>query len=96
MSFHWDRTKERANRRKHGVSFAEAARIFEVDTARLEIWDEAHSVGEDRFVAIGPVGNRILVVVFTEPQEEVVRLLSARRATSREIALYMAAMREKS
>lgn len=96
MTFHWDSDKARANRKKHGVSFTEAARIFRADAARLEIWDEAHSAGEDRFIAIGPVGNRILVVVFTEPREEIVRIVSARRATAREIALYTAAMREKS
>ena len=52
MQFSWDEAKNRANRRKHGVSFAEAAQVFRSGDY-FEIFDEAHSETEDRFIAIG-------------------------------------------
>lgn len=54
----------------------------------LEIYDREHSVDEDRFIAIGRVGSAVLVVVFTEPGDDVVRIVSAREATKAECVLY--------
>jgi uncharacterized DUF497 family protein len=55
VEFEWDPAKDRSNRRKHGVSFAEAQRLFESGVDYLEIFDAAHSEFEDRFLAIGPI-----------------------------------------
>lgn len=88
MRFEWQPGKNRANRRKHGVSFPLAKTLFESGADFLEIYDEAHSIDEDRFVAIGPVEAGILVVVWTEREEDTIRIISARWATPREIRLY--------
>ena len=88
MKFEWDEAKSLANQRKHGVSFEEASELFQSGVDYLEIFDEEHSVVEDRFVAIGPITNGIVVIVWTERDEETVRIISARWATRNEQALY--------
>ena len=54
----------------------------------LEIFDDAHSDEEDRFIAIGPIKKGLVLVVYTERDEETIRLISARWATKREADLY--------
>ncbi len=81
MQFEWDPEKDRANQAKHGVSFEEASELFSNDGDYLEIYDAAHSLDEDRFIAIGTTSLGVLVVVYTERREDVIRILSARRAT---------------
>jgi uncharacterized DUF497 family protein len=88
MRFQWDRRKNRTNQRKHGLSFEDASRLFTTGEAVLEIFDSEHSVDEDRFIAVGRIGIGVIVVVFTEPEDDVVRIVSARRATKVERALY--------
>src|ERR1035437_1498746 len=90
MVFAWDENKNRINRRKHGVSFETAARIFE-DPNLVSYRDPAIDE-EERWHAIGCAGGiAILLVVHTseEPHgEEEIRIISARKAGSRERALY--------
>ena len=88
MTFEWDSEKEKANIRKHGIDFSMAARVFS-DENRLELYDEAHSENEERYITIGTVGGIMYVVfvVYTE-REDVIRLISARKATPRERSLY--------
>jgi len=74
----WDESRSRTNRKKHGVSFEEASALFYRGDDYLEIFDDAHSDEEDRFIAIGPI----------ERDAETVRLISARWATKRETELY--------
>ena len=93
MEFEWDPAKDRSNRRKHGVSFAEARRLFESGVDYLEVFDAAHSELEDRFLAIGPIDRGIVVVVYTEPEEGQCRIIGARMASRREQALYFARSR---
>ena len=88
MKFEWDDTKDRSNQRKHGLSFSEAKELFEGNQDYLEIFDSAHSDMEDRFIAIGEIRRGIAVVVFTEREEEVVRIIGARLATKREQERY--------
>jgi uncharacterized DUF497 family protein len=88
VEFEWDPAKDRSNRRKHGLSFAEARRLFESGVDYLEIFDATHSEFEDRFIAIGPLDRGIVVVVYTEPEEGRVRIIGARPATKRERDLY--------
>jgi uncharacterized protein len=54
----------------------------------LEIFDEDHSEHEDRFIAVGPVARGIIMVVFTEREDDLVRIISARPATSREQQMF--------
>ena len=84
----WDESKNRANRKKHGVSFEEASALFNRGDDYLEIFDDAHSDEEDRFIAIGPIKKGLVLVVYTERDEDTVRLISARWATKREADLY--------
>lgn len=88
MQFEWDPDKAETNRRKHGVSFDEAIKVFDNDDAALELFDEAHSEFEDRFITIGPVVNGLVLVVWTERELDTVRVISARWATTRERSLY--------
>ncbi len=84
MRFQWDPRKDRANQAKHGLSFKQASQLFKDNAEYLEIYDEEHSDDEDRFIAIGNVLIGTIVVVFTEPEDHVVRILSARRTTRKE------------
>jgi uncharacterized DUF497 family protein len=84
----WDESKSRTNRKKHGVSFEEASALFHRGDDYLEIFDDAHSDEEDRFIAIGPIKKGLVLVVYTERDEDTVRLISARWATRREAELY--------
>ena len=77
MDFEWDDKKDRANQRKHGVSFTQATRVF-LDEHRKEKLDE-RSVYEERWLTVGLVDGREMVVAFTL-RDEVVRLISARGA----------------
>ena len=88
MDFEWDAAKERKNRARHGVSFEEASTLFTSGVDYLEIYDVEHSEEDDRFIAIGLTRRGLLVVVFTEPHEERVRIISARFATAREGRLF--------
>jgi len=84
VEFDWDEAEDLRNRQKHGVAFAEASELFESGAEYLEIFDTDQSESEDRFIAIGPIARGIIVVVYTEHEEDLVRIISARKATRRE------------
>lgn len=88
MEFVWDERKNRANKRKHGISFDTASQVFD-DPFQLTMQDrEVES--EPRWQTIGIVnGIHILLVAHTiSDDEEVVRIFSARKATAGERSLY--------
>ena len=87
MQFSWDEAKNRANQKKHGISFDEAEEVFRSDDY-LEIFDEEHSEVEDRFIAIGFVARDLVVVVWAQVDEEAGRIISARPAKRREEKLF--------
>ena len=89
MEFEWDADKDRSNQKRHGLSFLEASELFAVGTDYLEIFDQDHSDDEDRFIAIGPISRGVVLVVWTERDEDVIRIISARWATKRERARYI-------
>ncbi|MBV9493217.1 MAG: BrnT family toxin [Acidobacteria bacterium] len=88
MQVVWDEPKNTANLKKHGLSFEEASELFTSGTNYLEIFDFEHSIAEDRFIAIGPIRRGMVLVVWTERDEDVLRIISARRATRNENELY--------
>ena len=90
VNFEWDSTKDLTNQEKHGVSFAEAKKLFEASKDYLEIFDSDHSDAEDRFIAIGEIKRGIALVVFTERDEDLIRIIGARFATKREREAYHA------
>ena len=63
--------------------------MFESGESYLEIFDTEHSDYEDRFIAIGPIERGVVVVVFTERDEDVIRIIGARIASKREEVLYL-------
>ena len=89
LRFEWDPTKDQANRRKHRVSFEEAESAFADEHARL-LDDPDHSADEERFILLGLSSRfRVLVVAHTyRGNEDVIRIISARRATKAERAYY--------
>jgi uncharacterized protein len=85
--FRWDAPKEATNLKKHGIDFHEAATVLN-DTLSATFPDHEHSILERRFVTVGMSSRRrILVVVHTE-RGNVIRIVSARRATSHERRFY--------
>ena len=89
MKFDWDQAKANANSKKHGVTFEEARTIFFDDFA-VQFFDEGHSSGEERFLLLGLSSDaKLLLVCHCEPEHgNVVRIISARKATKREAAHY--------
>jgi uncharacterized DUF497 family protein len=87
LLFGWDSRKARSNKKKHGISFEEASTVFG-DILSITIDDPGHSVGEDRFVTVGTsVSDRLIVVVHTE-HDDIIRIISARKATRHERKQY--------
>ena len=85
MRIEWDERKADANARKHGVTFGEASTVF-LDPLALIIEDSGH-VENARIIGLS-ASPRMLLVVFVEPGDEVLRLISARRATRHERRRY--------
>ena len=86
MNFEWDEQKDQANIRKHAFSFADAWEIFEAPM--LIDLDDRFDYGEDRWVGIGRLQSRIVVVVYIEFDDETIRIVSLRKALSHERATY--------
>lgn len=86
VEFEWDDRKAAANFKKHGLLFPYATRAF-LDEGRIEWLDVRQEYGEDRFVTIGMIDAREIVVVYTW-RDEKIRLISARKADQDEIEAY--------
>jgi uncharacterized DUF497 family protein len=84
LKFEWDETKNRINQNKHGISFELASTVF-YDQKRIERLDSKHSDNEEKYSIIGCVsgGVWVLFVSYTE-RREVIRIISARKATKAE------------
>ena len=87
--FDWDRKKNLININKHGISFKEAATVFQ-DKKSIELDDLEHSQDEDRFIVIGKSRRLRLMVVCHcyRENDTVIRLISAREANKDEAELY--------
>jgi len=86
MKFEWDPAKAAANIAKHGVSFEQAEAAF-TDPNAMELLDE-NSQGEERWRLLGRAEPGVLMVVYTE-RRDYVRIISARRADTREQKAYL-------
>lgn len=89
IRFEWDPNKNKTNKRKHRISFEEAATVF-YDTEALVIEDTEHSEEEDRFLILGLSSKTNLLVVCHcyRASETVIRIISARKATKTESGYY--------
>lgn len=86
MNYQWDPEKARANVNKHGVEFADAVGVF--DDPEAITLEDPDAEGEQRFVSIGlDFLGRIIVVAYTYRGEDL-RLISARKATKKEVKIY--------
>ena len=87
MRFEWDPLKAEANRRTHGVSFAEAVTILKNDFALTR--EDPDAVEEPRFVTLGMsnLGN-LFVVVYVYREPDIIRVISAWKANKRQRELY--------
>ncbi len=91
-NFEWDPEKARMNSRKHKVAFEKAAEVF-LDKLAVSIFDEDHSIDEDRWVTMGrDRDDKLLVVVHTFAAQgrdkRRIRIISARKATLKETKQY--------
>jgi hypothetical protein len=88
IRFEWNKLKALANKRKHGVSFEEAQTVF-YDEEAVEFDDPDHSQDEDRFIILGmSLRLRVLVVSHCVRKGDVIRIISARKATRHEANHY--------
>jgi len=87
VEFTWDARKDRLNRRKHGISFEAAVRTFD-DPFHVTTQDREVE-HEPRWQTIGMVGQNVLLVAHTvDEEEDVIRIISARKATRAERRIY--------
>ena len=89
LTFVWGESKDRANQRKHGISFAEARTVFYDENAR-EYDDPDQSAREERFIPLG-ISSRLRVLVVCHcyrESESVIRIISARKADRNEEQVY--------
>jgi uncharacterized DUF497 family protein len=83
VNFEWDPDKEAQNRRKHRISFHEAATVF-ADPLAVTYHDPDHSLSEERFITVGMSrAGRVLIVAHSDRGENI-RIISARKTTLRE------------
>jgi uncharacterized protein len=82
MQFEWDEAKNLENIRRHEIDFADVSEMF--DSPMLIEPDVRFDYSEDRWFGIGFLGNGIAVIIWTERQGDVIRIISARRANRHE------------
>lgn len=89
IRFEWDRAKAKANLKKHEVSFEEAQTVF-YDEFAVQFFDDEHASDEDRFLMLGmsSEANLLLVCHCERAGGDVIRIISARRATRQESKYY--------
>jgi len=85
MQYTWDEPKRQKNLNKRGLDFAEAEKVFRGQTFTFE--DDRMDYGELRWVTLGFLGDRVVVVVHTETEDEI-RIISMRKAVRNEQILF--------
>ena len=91
LSFQWDKKKDQANFKKHGIHFSEASTVFFDENAR-EYFDPDHSENEDRFLMLGMSRSlRVLLVSYCyRDADKIIRIISSRKADNNETRHYFA------
>jgi len=93
MRFEWDEQKRRANIHKHGFDFRDAWKVFELPM--LVALDDRQDYCEDRWIGIGMLNTRVVVVVFIERGEDTIRIISMMKATTNERIRYEQLLRDQ-
>ncbi|WP_207687098.1 BrnT family toxin [Desulfonema limicola] len=86
MNFEWDENKNIVNIRKHKIDFSDVPLVF--DKTMLIDYDDSQIYDEDRWIGIGLLQNIVVVIVFTERNQNTIRIISARKATRSEREKY--------
>ena len=85
MQFTWDKRKRQANRKRHGIDFADAAQVFNGPTFTFE--DDREDYGEQRWVTLGLLGAKVVVIVHTETEDQI-HVISMREGDKDEQLLF--------
>ena len=94
VNFEWDNEKNRENIHKHGLDFTDAWEMFEAPM--LTELDTREDYGEDRFIGIGFLKNlAVALVVYAEPDEDTIRIISLRKALSHERRQFEKALQDQ-
>ncbi len=86
MRFEWDENKNVINIRKHKIDFVDVPQVFKQPVA-ID-YDDRRDYGEDRWIGLGLLHSVVVVVVFTEPESDTIRIISARKANQNECKRY--------
>jgi len=93
VRFEWDEEKNRINSEKHGLDFEDASRVFE--SPMLEDIDDRENYGEERWIGIGSLRGRIVVITFVYRGSETIRVISMRKALKHERIRYEQNIRDR-
>jgi len=91
MKLEWDKKKNQFSYEKHGLSFEDTELVFASKT--ISFVDDREDYGEERFVTLGELKNRLVVVVHTQ-RNFVTRIISMRKANEREKKIYFKRLKE--
>ncbi|MBS0182337.1 MAG: BrnT family toxin [Nitrospira sp.] len=86
MRYEWDEAKNRSNRAKHGLDFADAERVFAGRCVTFV--DDRFDYGENRLVSLGTLAGRVVVMAHSPRGHETTRIISMRKANRREQKIY--------
>ncbi|MBK5276215.1 MAG: BrnT family toxin [Desulfuromonadales bacterium] len=86
MKYEWDEAKNAVNIENHGVDFNDPHELFEGN--KLIVPDDRKDYGEKRFIAVGHINNRLMIAVYTQRPPGAIRIISLRKANSREKARF--------
>ena len=93
MQFEWDEAKRIANLAKHGIDFVDAPEMFQ--GPMLVRSDERKNYGEPRWQGLGLVQARLMVVAYTKRDSNTIRIISLRKANSREKILFQETLKDQ-
>ena len=93
MQLEWDSQKNKANIAKHNLDFADASKVFRLPL-RVSL-DKRQNYGEERWIGLGLLDGRVVVIVFTEIDKETVRIISLRKALPTERKRYEQYIRDE-
>ena len=93
MRYEWDEIKRQENIRKHGFDFRDAWKVF--NFPMLVALDDRKDYGEDRWIGIGMLNTRVVVIVYTERGNDIIRIISMMKALTHERIRYEKLLRDQ-
>jgi uncharacterized protein len=93
MKFEWDKKKNNLNIQKHGLDFVDAFEMFQ--NPMVVTLDERKDYKEERYVGLGLIKERVIVVAFTERSPNIIRIISLRKANKREQTKFKERLEDK-